>query len=185
MDKHNRKMPERELLYDGFVKVERDTETGHEVIVATDSVGILLIDKERRRVILAEQVRDPMKGLTDEQGFLLEVPAGRFDCNLSLIELAIKEVHEETGIRVTKESIEVINGGKPLALCPGILTERMYLVFADIHLDLMDYVKPYFGNPSEGEKIIRIIKDFDEFISMEHQDMKTWALALFLKNYLS
>jgi 8-oxo-dGTP pyrophosphatase MutT (NUDIX family) len=172
--------PERELLYNGFLKVEKDLPSGHEVVVATDSVGILIYDLKSGKVILTKQPRASMKGLINDQGMIIEIPAGRFDCNLGVKSLVIKEVEEETGIVVAPEKIELLNGSEPLALCPGTNTERMYLAAAEIDLSSVKQDVKIYGNAAEGEKIQRLVFPIVSFISMDHQDMKTWALANFL-----
>jgi len=170
----------RKRLYDGYLKVEKDSETGHEILVATDSVGILMYDIVCKKVILVEQSRDPMKGKTDEKGMIIEVPAGRFDCDLGLVNLVIKEVKEETGIDIQTSDIERLNYGEPLALCPGTNTERMYLIAVELDLSQVVQDDKVYGAAGKNEKIHRLVISIDKFISMTHQDMKTLTLANFL-----
>jgi GDP-mannose pyrophosphatase NudK len=172
----------REVLYKGYLRVERDKETGNEIVVATDSVGILIYDLKSGKVILTRQSRAPMKGRTDDAGMLIEVPAGRFDINLGVRDLVVKEVEEETGIIIAPEKIELINGGTPLALCPGTNTEMMFLAAVEIDLSQIQQDAKVYGKADEGEKIERLVYPIVSFISMDHLDMKTLVLANFLHN---
>lgn len=172
----------RETLIKGFLSVEKDPENGYLVIVSTDSVGILMYDLVSEKVLLTRQSRSPMKGVTDEKGMLVEVPAGRFDCDLGVVGLTLKEVFEETGLTIRSEDVEVLNGGRPLSLCPGTNTERMYLAAVEVDLSAVHQDDKVYGEEGEGERIERLVLSFADFLSMGFQDMKTWALAQYLIN---
>ena len=110
-------------LYDGFVKVTKDTETGFEIVTVADSVGFLIWNKDKNEVLFTLQFRAPM-GCS-----LMEVPAGRFDKNVCIKELVVKEAKEEVGVTITEDDVILLNNGKPLAVAPGVLTERCYLAY--------------------------------------------------------
>ena len=109
---------ENQILYEGFVKVLKDKKSGHEIVSVTDSVAFLVWDSSTDSVLLALQHRPPM-GCA-----LMEVPAGRFDVDLSVEELVVKEAKEEIGVTITEDDVYLLNNGKPLAVAPGVLTER-------------------------------------------------------------
>jgi hypothetical protein len=115
-----------QLLYDGFVKVIKHLETGHEIVSVTDSVAFLIRDKSTDRVLFTIQKRVPMGSA------LIEVPAGRFDVDLDIKELVVKEAKEEVGVTITEDDIILLNNGKPLAVAPGVLTERCYLAYVEV-----------------------------------------------------
>lgn len=177
--------PKRSVLVKEFLSVERDLENGHLVVVSTDSVGILMYDLVSEKVILTRQSRSPMKGVTDENGMLVEVPAGRFDCDLGVVGLVLKEVFQETGLTIKSEDVGILNGGRPLSLCPGTNTERMYLAAVEIDLSAVHQDDKVYGEESEGERIERLVLSFADFLSMDFQDMKTWALAQYLINAIN
>jgi hypothetical protein len=172
------------LVYDGFVKLFKNLSNGHEFIKATNSVGVLVYIKETGQVVLVKQNRPAMEGITDERGTIFEIVAGRFDIKIGVKGLVVKELQEEIGANVLESQVEVLNSGEPVALSPGVLTERMYLTFVAISLDQIEQKDRLFGNPDEGEKIKRILMPSWDFIIMKHQDMKTMATAMYLVNYL-
>jgi 8-oxo-dGTP pyrophosphatase MutT (NUDIX family) len=175
----------REVLIKGFLSVEKDQENGHLVVVSTDSVGILMYDLVSEKVILTVQSRSPMKGITGDDGTLTEVPAGRFDRDLGVIGLVIEEVKEETGISISGSDVAILNNGMPLALCPGTNTERMFLTAVEVDLSAVYQDDEVYGKEEEGERIKRLVISFSDFLSMNFQDMKTWALAQYLKSVLA
>lgn len=170
------------VLYGGYLKVYRDVEENREVVVSSDSVAVLIYDSVGKKVILVNQVRAPMKGRTDKEGRLTEVAAGRFDHEIGVVGLVIAEVKEETGLIITSADVELLNDGLPLALCPGTNTEMMRLAAVEMDLSSVMQDDEVRGVESEGERIKRLVVSIDEFLSMQHLDMKTWALAQWLKN---
>lgn len=172
----------RKVLHDGFLSKQLDIESGHEVVQVSDSIAILIHIVASGEVILTRQSRPAMKGLTDDDGVLVEVPAGRFDRDLSVRALAVAEVKEEVGVTIVESDVVVLNGGEPLALSPGAITERIYLAYVAINKEQMEKGDRVFGLAEEGEKIKRLFLSLDNFIAGPHQDMKTWALARYLEN---
>ncbi len=172
---------EDQVLYDGFVKVSKDKKTGYETVSVTDSVAFLLYERTTDRVILTIQHRDPI-GCA-----IIEVPAGRFDVDLDVKELVVKEAKEEVGVSLSEDDVILLNNGKPLAVSPGVLTEKCYLAYAEITMSQITFDdKKFYGVPEEGEKITRIIiPASDLYGNEEFQDLKTYALVQhFLKERL-
>lgn len=167
----------RKVVYKGFSVVSKDD--GYEVVEVTDSVGVLIYDVWSQNFIFVRQNRPPMKNKSTPTGRIVEVPAGRFDKKVSLEQLIIDEVWEEVGIKINKSHIQLLNYGHPMALSPGILTERMYLAYVKIE-DLRNLkVKEgtTFGVPSEGEETERIFVSKSEAERMGFDDLKTFALV--------
>ena len=178
--------PKRKILHDGFVRVERDEATGHEIVVATDSVAVFIYDRRSRQVVLLSQSRQPVVREDNPEGVITEVVAGRFDKEIGVKGLVIQEVREETGLTIGEEDVQILNNGVPLALSPGILTERTYVVLVEREFDGEDMVNTerVFGVVGEGEKITRRIIPLADLMGMTFEDMKTWALFQYFLNTL-
>ena len=159
------------IVYDGFFKVERNG--NREVVRMTDSVAFLIADFEHGLVVLIEQSRAPMVRPDNPLGNIIEVPAGRFDCPLSVRGLIVKEGDEEIGIIFTEDDVRLLNKGKPLASSPGVSTERVYLGYIEWNLE--PYLSGFnkFGAPDEDEDITRYILDVETLRMMTFDDLKT------------
>ena len=172
-------MSRRKFVYRGFVKVAQvESSAGaREVVVSSDSVAILIYIPDMESVVLVSQERAPMQSAKNPLGVVMEVPAGRFDKHLSVKALMALEVLEETGLKIKPRQIELLNDGCALALSPGILTERMYLGYAEIAADNIAQSGQVFGNAKEGERTTRCLVRVQELRSMVFLDMKPWALV--------
>jgi len=78
-----------------------------EIVEAHDSVAILIYHKEKNAFILVKQFR-PAVYLNNQDGMTIELCAGIVDKKLSLAEIAMEEIEEECGYRVSVERIEKI-----------------------------------------------------------------------------
>jgi nudix-type nucleoside diphosphatase (YffH/AdpP family) len=98
-----------------------------------DSVAVLLLNKDRREVVLVEQFKVPAMvarrrddpSTTD--GWIVETVAGMIDADETPETAAIRETLEETGYRIRKP--ELI--GRFFA-SPGGASERVFLYFAEV-----------------------------------------------------
>lgn len=172
------------ILYDGFFKLESHEVPGvkfpHIVLRASDSVAGLLYDRTNDRVLLVRQNRPAMERPDNEQGAITELVAGRFDVDLGPKALLVKEAKEEAGVDLAEADVTLLNGGVPMALSAGCLTERAYLAFAEITADKVDPEERTYGLAEEGEAIGRVWVDADEFITGTHECVRAYALALWL-----
>lgn len=174
----------KQVVYDGFLKVHvvQTAEGVREVVHATDSVSILLYNPKEKYVLLVKQPRAPMMSDENPEGLLVETVAGRFDVNLGVEDLAVKEAEEEVGAIIEASDVMVLNGGQPLALSPGVLTERAYLAIAQIDVPFGEATERVFGNKDEGEKIQRIFMQYDEVVdylnSGDCQDLRVFTLLI-------
>jgi nudix-type nucleoside diphosphatase (YffH/AdpP family) len=134
----------------------------------------LLINRERRTVLLARQFRYPafVNGSTD---LLIEACAGLLDTRAP--ETAIKEeVEEELGVRVSAVS-------KVLAsyMSSGSVSEKLHFFIA--HYVAGDRISAGGGVADEGEDIEVVELPFDEALAMidrgEIVDGKTIMLLLY------
>jgi len=78
-----------------------------EIVEAHDSVAILIYHKEKHAFILVKQFR-PAVYLNNNDGMTIELCAGIVDKELSLAQIAMEEIEEECGYKVSLESIEKI-----------------------------------------------------------------------------
>ncbi len=78
-----------------------------EIVEAHDSVAILIYHREKNAFILVKQFR-PAVYLNNQDGMTIELCAGIVDKKLSLAEIAMEEIEEECGYRVSVECIEKI-----------------------------------------------------------------------------
>ena len=170
---------QQKIVYDGFAKVIKEDRI--EVVKVTDSVSILIRDKTTDQFVFTLQQRSPMKQkyspLSNPEGTMLETPAGRFDINLTVKQLMIKEVKEETGITITEDDIWLLNDGESLACSPGILTEKIFLAYAEVESKNIEKGERIFGVKEEGEIIKRVFIPVKDVKNMFFEDMKTFALV--------
>ena len=108
-------------VYDGFCKVEQNPVDKHIRVRTTDSVAVIVFNKLLGTVVFVKQCRWPMVREDNPEGEITEVVAGRFDYSVSVEDLVVNELKEEAGIEITPDQVKILNGGKPLALSPGIL----------------------------------------------------------------
>jgi len=165
-------------IYDGFVKVDKvQTAAGlREVVLATNSVAFLVYNTDKNEVLLVTQDRAPMMDAHNPRGTILEVGAGRFDNKIGVRGLVVKELKEELGVTATEDEILVLNDEIPLALSPGVLTERQYLAYVEVTSDRIDPTIKLYGEPKEGESIVRRFIPVIELSRIPIHDLKTWAL---------
>jgi len=176
-----------ETVFDEYIRIEKAVlrweqfsgEMGKKstryVVRRGDSVGIVPVFEDSRRIILVKQFRYPAVREA-ENGFLWEIPAGMLDPGEEPLQTASRELFEEIGLRAAQV--------EPLIsyyLSPGLLDEKMHLFVARIvenrKLDCTG------GNPEENEDLL--IRSFDrgEILNMiaghEIEDAKTIAGLLY------
>ncbi len=149
-----------EIIFNEFFTIEKarvsweqfDGSMGDEktryVVRRGDSVGVVALCNESRRVILIRQFRFPAlrKG---EDGYLWEIPAGMVRRGENPASTAERELFEETGLR----PLEI----KPLVsffLSPGALDEKIHIFLALV--------------PECGGKIVTGNEEEDENLFLEN-----------------
>ena len=65
----------------------------------------------------------------------------------------------------------------PVAMSPGVTTERLYLGYVEVSDAEIEQTERVFGVAAEGEQITRQFVSLEELADMEFHDLKTWALA--------
>jgi len=94
-----------------------------------NGAGVLLYNRADRTVILTRQFRLPTFVNGNQDGMLIEVPAGLLD-DRDPASAVIAEVEEETGYKIGKPSLVF-----DLFMSPGSVTERLHLFVAEVSRD--------------------------------------------------
>ena len=177
----------RETVFSGFVRVELvETPQGERTVVhTTNSVNVLIFEPESRRVILVRQPRASMISDDNPEGLFTETAAGRFDVALGPVALMIKEVHEETGITIAQEQLELLNDGEPLALSAGVMTEEAYLGIARIAPEQMPDTGRAYSAADEDERIRLVAATLDDLKGRPINDLRVFAIVQYLLRTLA
>ncbi|WP_286790901.1 NUDIX domain-containing protein [Thalassospira sp. UBA4513] len=123
-----------------------------------NGAGILLYNRADRTVVLTRQFRLPSFVNGNEDGMLIEVPAGVLD-DRDPASAVIAEVEEETGYKIGKPR-QVFD----LFMSPGSVTERLHLFIAEVTRDHRE--GDGGGLHEEGEDIHVLEIGFDDIIPM-------------------
>lgn len=134
-----------------------------------DSVGVLLYDPEREAVVLVRQFRYPVyAGLAPEaragegarRAWLLEIVAGVQEEDLSVSEVAHKELLEEAGYTIQGYLQPVAT----IYASPGGTSERIHLFLGKV--DGSRRVSQGGGVAAEGEDTQIVVMPLDEAMAM-------------------
>ncbi|WP_200892663.1 NUDIX domain-containing protein [Thalassospira sp. HJ] len=145
----------------GFDLKRTDGSWQHQTREAYDrgnGAGVLLYNLADRTVILTRQFRIPSFVNGNEDGMLIEVPAGVLD-DRDPMSAVIAEVEEETGYKIGKP-VQVFD----LFMSPGSVTERLHLFVAEITRDHREGAGG--GLHEEGEDIDVLEVPFDDILPM-------------------
>ena len=171
-------MPRRVIGWNGFFKivvVHRDDGRLREFLEASDSVSLLVYDRDRRRILLVRQIRESQERADNPGGYITETVAGRFDCDLGAAALAAKEACEEAGVTIRSDDVVLLNSGRPMAVSAGSTAERAYLCYAEVGADAIEEAERVFG-VDDGEDITRVWIPVDELEKYVAEDVRVFAL---------
>ncbi len=169
LDANDVQVQEENTIHSGFLKLRHyalthklfnggtSTVLDREAIIRPPSVGVILFDPSRQKVILVEQFRiGPY--LDNDDPWLLEVVAGISEPGETLEEVARREVKEETGYQV--ESLIPV---ADFYVSPGASNEKLQLFCA-----LVDASKAggTYGMADEGEDIKVHVLSLDDAYDM-------------------
>lgn len=185
---HNYVIHKSERVYNGFLKVDKVSVsyskfnggmTGphtREVLERGDSAAVLLLDRDRDKVILVEQFRLPAE--RRGQPWIKELVAGVIKESETPEESIRRECVEETGYKVSK----LVPVSTMLA-SPGGTSERIFIYFGEV--SQADRENDGGGIEDEGEDInvIEIPRaDFlNQVLGREITDAKTIIAGYWLK----
>jgi ADP-ribose pyrophosphatase len=150
-----------------------------------DSVAVLLLNLDRRNVVLVKQFKVPTvvgRRRDDESttdGWIVETVAGMIDANETPETAVIRETMEETGYRI----------GTPTLIArffssPGGTSERIFLYFAEVRN--ADKTGPGGGIGDEQIEVVSIPPErlFDQLTRQTIEDPKLIVAAYWLQNHL-
>jgi len=157
-------------------KVTYDTFNGKQITAKRlafergDSVAILIFEKETKSVLLTNQFRYP--SCKNNNGWLLEIPAGSIEGNEEPEECVTREVMEEVGYKINNPKLI-----STFYTSPGASTERIYLFFTEVSQN--DKTGKGCGSEGENEDIQLVKIPVSEIASkiLKLKDAKT-ILAL-------
>jgi ADP-ribose pyrophosphatase len=161
-------------------KVTYDTFNGKQITARRlafergDSVAILILEKETKSVLLTNQFRYP--SCKNNNGWLLEIPAGSIEENEEPEKCVTREVMEELGYRINNPKLI-----STFYASPGASTERIYLFFTEVSQH--DKTGKGGGNVSENEDI-QLVKIPVSDIPSEILKLKDAKTILALQWYL-
>jgi ADP-ribose pyrophosphatase len=127
-----------ERQYDGFVRVERATlrferfsgEMSQEIeryrFFRGDAVGVLIFDPAQQRVLMQRQFRYTAHAKTGD-GWLTECVAGMMEPKETPLEVARREVFEETGLKLKKAELLA-----HYFIAPGGSSDQVYLFLGEV-----------------------------------------------------
>jgi len=129
-----------------------------EVYDRGDGAGILLYNKAKKTVILTKQFRMPTYLNDNEDGFLVEIPAGMLDKD-NPEACIIRETEEEVGYKLksVKKVYEAYSS-------PGVMTEKMHFFIGEYTNDMK--VSAGGGLDSEHEDIEVLEMTFENAVNM-------------------
>ncbi len=164
-------------------KVTYDTFAGKQINTTRlafergDSVAILLLERESTSIVLTIQFRYP--SCKNNDGWLLEIPAGTIEEKENPKDCITREVMEELGYKI--ESPQLI---ATFYTSPGASTERVFLYFSEV--SKKDMTGKGGGNVDENEDVQMVKIPVSEIRSKipELKDAKTiLALQWLLLNH--
>ncbi|MBI3305392.1 hypothetical protein HYZ80_03680 [Candidatus Parcubacteria bacterium] len=190
------------IVYDGYVRVERD-ERGYEIVRTPNQATVAFLicvsaharvpyphrtrfDRYDGSVVLITQPRPPMISPEHPDGAVLDVPGERLDKpHLTIRQHVVEGAWEEVGVHIgDNDLVAILNDRRHLAASPGLLTERTYLAYAEVRPDAVAEGQEEFGLRKEGERIKRLIVPVREFSKMPCETMAAWGLQQWFLRYL-
>ena len=158
------KMVKANVTYDTFQGSKIETE--RLAFERGNSVAIILFEKDTKSILLTNQFRYP--SCKNNDGWLLEIPAGSIEENEKPEDCVQREVLEELGYKLTETTF--LN---TFYTSPGASTERIFLYYSEV--SEKDKIEKGGGNSEENEDIQLVKIPIAEIISKisEMKDAKT------------
>jgi ADP-ribose pyrophosphatase len=141
-----------------------------------DSVAVLVYDPKDDAILLVKQWRYPVTRAGDD-GFILEIPAGKLNGGEDREAAAAREVTEELGVTVT-----ALDHIASFFVSPGCTSERIHLAYAEV----AEKVSEGGGLAEEHEhiEVIRMPRHLflGKVVTGHINDAKTLVAGLWLAN---
>lgn len=156
----------RDTAFQGFFAIDRivlrhrlfaggwSQDFSRELFRRDQAGGVLLYDPQADKLVMVEQFRVGLLDAMDQSPWALELVAGILDDGETARDMALREVHEEAGLRI----------GPPEFICnyfnsPGGSTERITLLYAEVDASQASGIH---GMADENEDIRVVVLSFDE-----------------------
>jgi 8-oxo-dGTP pyrophosphatase MutT (NUDIX family) len=144
---------------------------------ATVVVPILQVEGDMQEYYLCVEQRRVADG-----SYHLEFPAGMLDRNAdNPAYAAVKEMAEETGLKIGEEQLIPLNNAKPLFTSPGACDEKIYYYKTYIRINKEEFRElngKLLNNSEENERIKLKICTKSEFLSATKSNMGFTAINL-------
>jgi GDP-mannose pyrophosphatase NudK len=164
----------------GFSYPKKNTTIRRFVVTRPDAVAILLYNKTNHKVILVKQFRAPVF-VKENDGNVLEVPAGIMEKGENILETLVRETLEETGYRLNNP--QFLSVFYPSV---GVMNERIHLYLGVV--EDSDKVEKGGGLDSEKEYLEVIEMSPEELFQLidegKIKDGKTMVAVFYLKKIL-
>jgi ADP-ribose pyrophosphatase len=166
------KMVKAKVTYDTFRGNKIETE--RLAFERGNSVAIVLLEKETESILLTNQFRYP--SCKNNDGWLLEIPAGSLEENEKPEDCVQREVLEELGYKLASATLL-----HTFYTSPGASTERIFLYYSEV--SAKDKIEKGGGNSEEDEDI-QLVKIPVAEITSKISKMKDAKTILALQWYL-
>jgi len=103
-----------------------------------------------------------------------EFPAGMMDGENDPLLVVIRELEEETGLKIDKKSVEAMNGGKALFTSPGACDEKIYFFKTHVFMEDDEFLKLQNKFIDNGDEKITV-----KLYSQEELEAKTVSCITF------
>ena len=157
----------RRKIFRGFLRIDTiklkhrlflgdwSPEINRELLVREEAVGVLLFDPKRDEIVLVRQFR---VGLVDkgDSPWILELVAGMVEAGEELVEVALREVREESNAEVSK-LIKICD----YFSSPGISSEKVRLYLGIVASEDMG---GFYGLENENEDIEVVVMPYENAI---------------------
>ena len=177
----------RKKSFNGFLRVDTislkhklflgdwSPEINRELLVREEAVGVLLFDPKRDEIVLVRQFR---VGLVDKgvSPWILELVAGMVEVGEELVEVALREVREESNAEVSK-LIKICD----YFSSPGISSEKVRLYLGIVASEDMGGV---YGLENENEDIEVVVMPYENAIKVMKKGCLANAMSIIALQWL-
>tara|TARA_B100000214_G_C23943080_1_gene616656 strand:+ start:195 stop:818 length:624 start_codon:yes stop_codon:yes gene_type:complete len=177
----------RKKRFSGFLRVDTiklkhklflgdwSPEINRELLVREEAVGVLLFDPKRDEIVLVRQFR---VGLVDkgDSPWILELVAGMVEVGEELVEVALREVREESNAEVSK-LIKICD----YFSSPGISSEKVRLYLGIVASENMGGV---YGLENENEDIEVVVMPYENAIKCMKKGYLANAMSIIALQWL-
>lgn len=168
------------LRVEVHVPEEGRSKTSEVVIGRPDVAAVVMLRRApeplRSRVVLVREFRSAVRNAA---GMVLELPSGSsFDDALAPVQVAVEEVHEETGLRVDAARLRAV-GARQVAAT--LLSHHAHVYAVDLTEDELAWLTEHEGvvrGASPGERTSVRVREVGELLAGGEVDWSTLGMIL-------